>query len=93
MDRASVPVTNGLSGILVDVTDNHQTSNGNYMIQEGETETFEMSVIATLPTAGNAGLYRAALTGIKWDTEDNATLGNTYASNLDTFKTDYIVLN
>jgi thiamine pyrophosphokinase len=64
---------------------------GNYLIEEGQSETFTMTVTKT---AGTSGSSRASLTGVKWDSSDADTImSKTYSSNLDSFKTDYMVLN
>lgn len=64
-------------------------------IEEGQSETMTLSVSVPMGgQSGNAGLYRTALTGVKWGTaSDDVTPNNTYTSNLDTFKTDYVTLN
>lgn len=93
VDRAGQTVSSGTSAVVTDNTDSRMTSNGNYQIDEGREETFELSVTAQLPDAGTAGLYRAALTGIAWDTEDISVLDHTYISRLSSFKTSYIGVN
>jgi peptidoglycan hydrolase-like protein with peptidoglycan-binding domain len=93
VERGTTEVTAGTSSTIVNLTDDDETANGNFLIEEGETETFELTITAQLPTAGTSGQYRALLEGIKWDTDDDATLDNTYTTNLDQFRTSYAVLN
>lgn len=91
IDRAGVATTDAdISAVLVNTTDTSLTSVGNYLIEEGTTESFTLT-ISWAP--GLNGLYRAALTGIKWDSADDITPATTYSSNLDTFKTGYVTLN
>ena len=93
VDKAGESVLSGTSGVLANVTDVRLTSVGNYRIDEGDTETFELSVTAQLPDAGTSGQYRMSLTGIAWDTQDVAPLSETYTSQLSAFKTTYIGIN
>ncbi len=94
VDKAGTATTgNSITATITDVTDSDKTSVGNYEIEDGSEETFELIVTAQLGTAGTAGQYRAALTGVKWDTSDDTSPANTYTSNLDSFKTSYIGLN
>lgn len=81
------------AGALVNNTDTDLTTVGNYMIEEGESETFTLTVSVPLGALGTSGQYRLALTGVKWDTSDDTSMANTYSSDLDTFKTEYKVLN
>ena len=87
--------SNTITGALVNNTDTTLTATGNYMIEEGESETFTLSVSVPLGAQGTSGQYRTALTGVKWSTSDlNSMSGaNNYTSELDTFKTEYKVLN
>jgi hypothetical protein len=85
--------SNSISAALVNNTDTTLTSVGNYEIEEGQTETFTLSVSVPLGTGGTSGQYRTALTGVKWDTSDDTSMANTYSSELDSFKTAYAVLN
>ena len=80
-------------GALVNNTDTTLTSVGNYEIEDGESETFTLSVSVPISAASGSGQYRTALTGVLWDTSDIAAPANTYNSELDSFKTDYKVLN
>lgn len=86
-------VATSQSGAIVNNTDTDKTAVGNYAIEDGESETFTLSVSVPLSSAGTSGQYRAALTGVLWDTSDDTSPANTYSSNLDSFKTDYEVLN
>jgi peptidoglycan hydrolase-like protein with peptidoglycan-binding domain len=80
-------------GALVNNTDTTLTSVGNYEIEEGQSETFTLSVSVPISAASGSGQYRTALTGVKWDTTDDTSMDNTYSSELDSFKTEYAVLN
>lgn len=82
-----------ITGAVVNNDDTTLTSVGNYEIEEGESETFTLSVSVPLGTGGTSGQYRTALTGVKWSTTDVAAPANTYSSELDSFKTAYKVLN
>ncbi|MEN9913118.1 MAG: hypothetical protein RLY66_526 [Candidatus Parcubacteria bacterium] len=93
VDRAGTATVGGTSVTIIDNTDTDLTAAGNYMIEDGEEHSFTLTTTAQLPAAGSAGQFRAALAGIDWDTDDDATPDNVYTSNLDNFKTDYIGLN
>ncbi len=96
VDRAGTATVGGVSVTFVSNetgTNDDLTSVGNYTIEEGEEHTFTLTTTVQLPSAGLAGQYRAALAGIDWDTSDIAAPANTYTSNLDNFKTDYLGLN
>ncbi len=93
VERSGTATIGGVSATIVNTTDDDMTNVGNYLIEDGEEETFEMTVTVQLPTAGTAGQYRALLRGFDWDTDDDATPDQTYTSNLDSFKTSYKALN
>lgn len=84
---------NSMNVALVNVTDTTLTSVGNYQIEDGSSETFEISVSVPLGTNGTSGQYRAALAGISYAITDIYPVATPYTSNLDTFKTSYEVLN
>ena len=86
-------VSNALSAAVVNNTDTTMTSKGNYVIEEGESETFTLYITAPLPAVGTSGQYRAALTGIKWDSIDTVVPAKTLTSGLESFVTNYMVLN
>jgi peptidoglycan hydrolase-like protein with peptidoglycan-binding domain len=91
VDSSGTATTVFLSAVVVNDTDTDVTSQGNYLIEDGENETFTLTVVRN---AAAAGLFRASLTGVKWDTSDaDTTMANTYSSNLDSFKTGYLNLN
>lgn len=91
VDVGGVTTATGTSAVIVNNTDTNVTPQGNYLIEEGQSETFTMTVTKT---AGTSGSSRASLTGVKWDSSDADTImSKTYSSNLDSFKTDYMVLN
>ncbi|MDQ3076859.1 MAG: peptidoglycan-binding protein [bacterium] len=94
VDKSRVATTSdSMSAVVVNVTDSNLTSTGNYRIEEGRTETFELTVTVPLGEGGTSGLYGLALDGIKWDTMDSSTLNQTHSSRLDSYRTPYVVLN
>ncbi len=93
VERSGTATIGGVSTTIINSTDDNMTSVGNYLIEDGDEETFEMTTSVQLPTVGAAGQYRALLRGLDWDTDDDATPDNTYTSNLSTFITNYISLN
>lgn len=93
VQKSSTATAGGTSVTFVNITDDDAESSGNYKIEDGESETFEVTVSAALPTAGSAGLYRALLNNVSWNTTDSTTSYTSYTSNLDSFKTSYISLN
>ncbi len=91
VDLSGTATTTDSSAVLVNNTDTTLTA-GLYLIEEGESETFTLTVLRNGST--DDGLYRAALTSIKWDDEaGDTTPDNNYTTNLDDFKTDYISLD
>lgn len=82
-----------IAATIVNNDDTTLSTYGNYQIDEGESETFTLSVSVPLGTGGTSGQYRAALSKVKWDTTDSVTMSNSYTSALDEFKTAYKVLN
>lgn len=93
VDRSGTATSTGISAVLTNSTDADLTSVGNYLIEEGESETFELTVVVPLGGAATTGLYRTTLSNLKWDTSDDTSPANTYSSNLDNFKTDYVFLD
>lgn len=95
-DIAGTATTVGVSAVVVNNTDTDQTAGNNWLIEEGSSETLTLTV-SKVNSAGvaNAGLTRANLTGVKWDSDDtgSSTPANTYSSNMDDFHTAYIALN
>lgn len=91
MDYSGTATTTDQSAVLVNTTDSDLTAGGTYMIEEGESEVFEMTVLRN--GSATDGLYRVSLTNIKWDIDDDSTPDITYSTNLDTFKTGYINLD
>ena len=66
------------------------TTGGNWKINEGTSTSLTLQVFRA-DLAG--GAYRAVLSAIGWDSSDaDAALDNSYTSNMDDFKTDYIQL-
>ncbi len=92
VDDSGVATTGGLSAVVVNNDDTDLSTSYNWFIEEGQTEEITLTVVRQAPPT-DTGLYRAVLSGIKWDTDDDQTPDNTYSSNLDAFATDYITLN
>lgn len=68
------------------------TSGGNWKINEDTSITLTIQSFATSVTAG---AYRSALSSLRWSTSDAAaitTTDNSYSSNMDDFKTDFVSL-
>ncbi len=82
-----------ITATIKNETDTSKTSVGNYEIEDGEEETFTLTI--TVPNgAGDADdQYYAALTGVLWDTSDDTSPANTYSSNLDEFQTSTLFLD
>lgn len=94
VDRAGTATVGGVSVALANVTDADLNAAGLYEIAEGTSETFELTTTVQLPTAGAAGLFRAKLGGVMWDTvSTDETPDSSYTSNLDDFRTSYYGLN
>ncbi len=93
VDRSGTATVGGVSTVIANDTDTDLTSVGNFQIEDGDEETFTLTTTVQLPTAGAAGLFRAALGGVRWSTTDVAPTANSYTSNLDSFRTSYIGLN
>ncbi|MES3031431.1 MAG: peptidoglycan-binding protein [Patescibacteria group bacterium] len=89
----SVVSSANIGAVVVNNTDLTQTSSGNYKIEDGDSETFTLTV--SVPNGGGltAGQYRMRITGIKWGSTDTNSSENTYSENLGDFNTDYAVLN
>lgn len=94
VDRSGTATVGGTSVTLANITDNDMNAAGLYEIEEGTSETFEVTTTVQLPAAGDAGQYRASLGGVSWSTSStDATPDNAYTSNLTSFKTSYRGLN
>ena len=94
VDLAGTATTAGVSAVIVNNTDTSVSAGGDWLIEEGQSETLTLTVSHTAQVqASSVGLYRASLTGVKWDDTDDSTPDNTYSSNLDDFKTGYVSLN
>jgi hypothetical protein len=91
--NGTATTSNTITASLKNETDTSKTSVGNYEIEDGEEETFTLTI--TVPNgAGDASdQYYAALTGVKWDTSDDTSPANTYSSNLDDFQTSTVFLD
>lgn len=94
VDRSGVATTGGVSVVLTNVDDDDLTSVGLYEIEEGDSNTFELTTAVQLSATQTTGLFRAVLGGVRWTTTStDATPSNSYTSNLDEFKTSYVNLN
>ncbi len=83
--------TTDQSATFRNLTDADLSAEGMYLIEENETETFEMTILRN--GSSQDGLYSAILTNIKWDTDDDSSPDITYSSNLDSFRTNDIDLD
>ena len=92
VDDSGVATTGGLSAVVTNNDDTDLTATYNWLIEDGQTEEITLTVVRQAPPT-DSGLYRAVLSGVKWDTDDDQTPDNTYTSNLDSFATNYITLN
>ena len=98
IDKAGVPLTQakyvsgGVYGVTTNMTDSDVTVGGNYMIDPGSYEIFEMTVVMTNNAQIGAGLFRAKLANIKWNTTDSASVYNNFA-NLPGFATSYVAVD
>ncbi len=94
VDKAGTATSaDSITGTLVNHDDDDLTTVGNYLIEEDESEEFTLTVTVPNGAVGGAGQFRNSLTGVKWDTDDDATPDNNYTSNLDSLKTDYVFLD
>jgi hypothetical protein len=93
VERSGTATIGGVSVTIVNTTDDDLTSVGNFLIEDGEEETFEMTTTVQLPAAGAGGQFRALLRALDWDIDDDASPDQSYTSNLDEFKTSYKALN
>lgn len=67
--------------------------NGTFVVNSDDTETFTFTVqIQDSDTNASDVAQRLTITGIKWDTDDDATPDNTYTTNLGDFKTPSITI-
>jgi hypothetical protein len=82
-----------ITAVLQNNTDTSKTSVGNYEIEDGESETFTLTITVPNGVGDASAQYYAALTGIKWDTSDDVSPANTYSSNLDEFETNPVYLD
>jgi peptidoglycan hydrolase-like protein with peptidoglycan-binding domain len=93
IDRSGTAVMAGAVEML-NLTDPSLNAAGLYQIENGASETFEITTQVQLPSAGASGMYRVALGGVSWGTDpSDETPNNAYVSNLDSFKTSYISLS
>jgi len=93
VERSGTATIGGVSVTIVNTTDDDLTSVGNFLIEDGDEETFEMTTTVQLPAAGAGGQFRALLRALDWDIDDDASPDQSYTSNLDDFKTSYKALN
>ncbi|MBP6879375.1 MAG: peptidoglycan-binding protein [Candidatus Pacebacteria bacterium] len=79
---------------VVTSTESDLSGNGNFEVRVDETgETITLTISVANSGSLGAGLYRATLSNIRWNTTDSAGTYNSYTFNLDDFKTDYISIN
>jgi len=90
VDYSGTSTLTDVSGIITNNTDT-DLSGGLWYIEEGSPETLTLQVLRA-PSATD-DLFRAALSSLKWNTTGSTTTFNSYTSNLDDFKTDYVSLD
>lgn len=90
VDYSGTSTLTDVSGIITNNTDT-DLSGGLWYIEEGSPETMTLQVLRA-PSATD-DLFRAALSSLKWNTTGSTTTFNSYTSNLDDFKTDYVSLD
>jgi hypothetical protein len=94
VEKSGVAVTGGVSTSLTNQTDDNINSAGFYEIEDGYSETFELTATVQLPEAGTAGYYRVSINGITWSTDPTgSTASSIYNSGLELLKTSYVGLN
>jgi peptidoglycan hydrolase-like protein with peptidoglycan-binding domain len=93
VDRSGTATSTGLSAVITNITDTDLTSVGNYEVLEGDSETFEVTVIVPLGAAATSGLYRMSITNVEWGTDDVVAPAENYTSNLEDLRTDYVFLD
>jgi hypothetical protein len=93
VDRSGTATTVNVSGVAVNTSDTDLSSGYNWLIEEGSSENITLTVLKSPGVSDFDGLYRAALAGVRWNSDDSNDTYNTYSSNLDDFKTDYVSLN
>ncbi len=80
-----------VSEAIVNTTDTDVSSGGNWLVEDGSSETLEMTVLRS--GSSQDALYRAALASVKWNTDDSSSSYNSYTSNLDSFVTGFVALD
>jgi len=93
VDLAGTATTGGVSAVITNNTDASLTDAYNWLIEEGTNETLTLTIARVPYGEAAVGLYKAALTGVKWSDTDDNTPDNTYSSNLDSFITSYVSVN
>lgn len=76
---------------LVNLSTAATTPNGNYRIEAGQSQTFDLTVAVPVGQIGIADYYRLSLSDIYWDTDDDATPDQDYI--LPLLQTDYLYLD
>jgi hypothetical protein len=69
------------------------TANNNWLVSEGSTETFTVTVSVPMGGQLTAGQYRLIIDGIKWGVGDDSVAESVTTSGLENFKTGYLILN
>ncbi len=94
-DMNGLPENGGLAGVLT-CTSCENSSSGNYVIENGNTETLTITVqIDNSETNNGAGSYRVKLQGIRWNVNDSGTFFHYIPLPLNhpKYMTSYIYLN
>lgn len=82
------------AGAIISDDNADASSGGNFIVRDGTTENFTITVSMTNGVSGlTSGLYRMEMANVRWNTDDSSTTYNDYTSNLDTLVTGYVNVN
>ncbi len=99
IDKAGIPISStqfnaAVSGVVNADSNATLTANNNYLVHNGTSATFTVTASMTDGVSGlTSGLYRMALTNLRWNTNDSNSAYNNYTFNLNDFKTAYQSVN
>lgn len=91
--KSTTATTAGVSEAIQNNTDLDLSTGGNWAIEDDTEESFEMTILKSITAGGNDGLYKAALSSVKWNSDDDTSTYNSYTSDLDAFITGYVSLD
>jgi hypothetical protein len=92
VDRQGIRVSKGVVASMVNVTSPTLTANGNYLIKNGSTARFEVTIMVQLPAAGTAGQYRATLVSFPYGASDKV-IDRIFTASSTMIQTAYQALN